>query len=470
MITSAHKRHAIMLMACSLLTGCQMQPDYKRPDVRLPDAWNSQYSGQVYSEREEREAFYSDANLRVITNLALRHNLDLKEAALNLKKAQEMYGVQDLALLPAVNMSFTQTSAHEPGGLLDTVDTGALTYHQYDAKLVSASWELDFWGRLRSLKDSALNDYLATKASARALKLTVTTQAVSSYLTFLASRENLRLAEQKASNLRTMQSMQVSAWQLGDISREDLLSYEVALRQQNQEVASLRASVQKEYDALQLLLGGSLPDRQMNSIAFSDIADFRSPQPGLPAAVLLQRPDVIAAEFRMKQANADIGAARAAFFPAISLTASGGSSSAELKDLFSAGTAAWSFSPNITLPIFNNGRNVANLRAAKTAQQVAAADYEKVIQQAFRDTSDALAGRQSQQERYAQSEGLIAAREKAFTMAQLSTQAGDRSRFDCLETENALLDAKRELTESRLQLFLQEIQLNQSLGGNSNPV
>jgi len=184
----------------------------------------------------------------------------------------------------------------------------------------------------------------------------------------------------------------------------------------------------------------------------------------------LQRPDVIAAEFRMKQANADIGAARAAFFPSISLTASGGSASAELKDLFSAGTAAWSFSPSVTLPIFNNGRNKANLRAAETTQQVAAADYEKVIQQAFRDTSDALAGRQSQQVRYAQSEGLLAVRDKAFTMAQLSARAGDRSRFDCLQAKNALLDAKKELTESRLQLLLQEIQLNQSLGGNGNPI
>jgi len=470
MIISAHKSYVMLLMACSLLAGCQMQPDYKRPDVSLPDVWNSQYSGQVYRQREEKKAFYSDANLRVIINLALKHNLDLKEAVLNLKKAQELYGIQKLALLPAVNASFSQTSAHEPDGLLDTTDTGALTYHQYDAKLVSASWELDFWGRLRSLKDSALNDYLATKATARALKLTVISQAASSYLTFLAGKANLRLAEQKVSNLRTMLSMQVSAWQLGDISRETLLDYEVALRQQEQEMASLRTSVQKEYDALQLLLGGKAPDRQMNSVTFTDITDLRNLQPALPASVLLQRPDVIAAEFRMKQANADIGAARAAFFPSISLTASGGSASAELKDLFSAGTAAWSFSPSVTLPIFNNGRNKANLRAAETTQQVAAADYEKVIQQSFRDTSDALAGRQSQQVRYAQSEGLFAVRDKAFTMAQLSVRAGDRSRFDCLQAKNALLDAKKELTESRLQLLLQEIQLHQSLGGNGNPI
>lgn len=468
MITSAHKRHAMLLLACSLLAGCQMQPDYKRPDVRLPDAWNSQYSGQAGRKIREKGTFYTDANLQVIITQALRHNLDLKEAALNLKKAQELYGIQSLALLPSVEASFTQTSAHEPDGLLDTVDTGALTYHQYDAKLVSASWELDFWGRLRSLKDSALNDYLATEASARALRLTVMAQAASSYLTFLAGRESLGLAEQKAGNLRAMMSMQASAWQLGDISREALLGHEVALRQQEQEVASLRATVQKEYDALQLLLGGTLPDRQMKHVAFGDVADFRNVPPALPAAVLLQRPDVIAAEFRLKQANADIGAARAAFFPTISLTASGGSASAELRDLFSAGTAAWSFSPSITFPIFNNGRNMANLHAAEIAQQAAAANYQRTIQQAFRDTSDALAGRQSQQAHYVQSEGLIAVREKAYTMTQLSAQAGDRSRFDCLETENALLDARKALTESRLQLLLQEIQLNQSLGGDAS--
>ena len=442
-----------------------MQPDYKRPEISLPGEWNQQYSEQTYQNSVGKKEFYTDKNVQAIINIAISNNSDLKNAALNLKKAQELYSIERLSLLPSVNVSFTQTSAHEPDGLLDTIDTGALTYHQYDAKLVSASWELDLWGRLRSLKDSALNDYFAANANAQALKLAITAQAASSYLTFLAGKENLRLAEKKANNLRTMQSMQASAWQLGDISQEAVLSQQAALHRQEQEVAGLRASVQKEYDALQLLLGGSLPARQMNNVAFSAVADFSSPPPALPATVLIHRPDVVAAEFKMKQANADIGAARAAFFPAISLTASGGSSSAELKNLFSPGSATWSFSPNITLPIFNNGRNLANLRAAETAQQIAATDYEKVIQQAFRDTSDALAGRLAQRARYDESESLIAASEKMFKMAQQSAQAGERSRFDCLDAENNLLDAQRELTENRLQFLLQEIALNQVLGG-----
>ena len=470
MTTRAHHRYAALLLACGILAGCQLQPDYKKPDINLPDEWNHQYSGRFYKDVSGKGSFYSDENLQVIIKFALRNNLDLQGAALNLKKVQELYGIERLSLLPSVNASFSQTSAHEPAGLLDTIDTGALTYHQYDVKLVSASWELDFWGRLRSLKDSALNDYLATEASARALKLTITAQTASSYLTFLADKEKLRLAEQKAANLRKMQSMQESAWQLGEISQEALLNQNSALYRQEQEVAGLRASLQKDYDILQLLLGGNLPARQMNSVTFAEIADFRSPQPALPAALLLHRPDVVAAEFRMKQANADIGAARAAFFPSVSLTASAGSASAELKALFSSGTAAWSFIPNITLPIFNNGRNRANLRAAEISQQAAAADYEKIIRQAFRDTSDALAGRQAQLTHYAESESLGANRVKLLKMAELSVQTGDRSDFDCLDSENALLDARKELTESRLQLLLQDIQLNQALGGNVNPL
>ncbi|MBK4769009.1 MAG: efflux transporter outer membrane subunit [Pantoea sp. Morm] len=465
---SAFNHHAALLLACSILAGCQLQPDYKKPDVRVPDQWNHQFSAQSSENAVGEGDFYKDRNLRVIIGLSLRNNMDLKEAALNLRKAQELYGIERLSILPSVNASFSQTSAHEPAGLLDTVDTGALTYHQFDAKLVSASWELDFWGRLRSMKDSALNNYLATDATARALRLSITAQAASSYLTFLADKENLRLAERKSANLRQMQSMQAAAWRLGDVSQETLLSQDTALRRQQQDVAALRASVQKDYDALQLLLGGDPPLRLMENVAFTDLADFPPLQPDLPSTVLQKRPDVAAAEFRMRQANADIGAARAAFFPTISLTASGGSSSAALGDLFSAGTAAWSFSPNINLPIFNNGRNMANLHAAEISQQIAAADYEKVIKQAFRDTSDAMAERQAGRSRYEESVSLSANRTEMLKMTKLSAQAGDRSSFDCLDAENSLLDARRESNEERLHLFLQDIQLFQALGGNVN--
>lgn len=466
MTISAFNRHAALILACNILAGCQLQPDYKKPDVRLPDQWNHQYSAQSSKSAVAEGEFYKDENLRIIIGLALRNNMDLKAAALNLRKAQELYGLERLSILPSVNASFSETSAHEPAGLLDTVDTGALTYHQFDAKLVSASWELDFWGRLRSIKDSALNSYLANDATARALRLSIIAQTASSYLTFLAHKESLRLAEQKSANLRLMQSMQAAAWRLGDVSQETLLSQDTALRRQQQEVVALRASVQKDYDVLQLLLGGDPPARLVENVAITDLADFPTLQPDLPSAVLQKRPDVVAAESRMKQANADIGAARAAFFPTISLTASGGSSSAALGDLFSAGTAAWSFSPNITLPIFNNGRNMANLHAAEISQQAAAADYEKVIKQAFRDTSDALAERQAGRSRYEESAGLSVNRAKMLRMTTLSAQAGDRSRFDCLDAENSLIDAKREKNEDRLQLLLQDIQLYQALGGN----
>ncbi|KKA63581.1 hypothetical protein HA49_21985 [Tatumella morbirosei] len=470
MTISAFNHHAALLLACSILAGCQLQPGYKKPDVRLPDQWNHQYSAQSSKNTVSDGDFYKDKNLRVIIGLSLRNNMDLKRAALNLRKAQELYGIERLSIIPSVTSSFSETSAHEPAGLLDTVDTGALTYHQFDVKLVSASWELDFWGRLRSMKDSALNNYLATEATGRALRLSITAQTASSYLTFLADKENLRLAEEKSANLRQMKSMLAAAWRSGDVSQETVLSQDKALQLQQREVAALRASVQKDYDVMQLLLGGDPPVRLMENIAFKDLADFPPLQPGLPSTVLQKRPDIVAAEFRMKQANADIGAARAAFFPTISLTASGGSASSALGGLFSAGTAAWSFSPNITLPIFNNGRNIANLRAAEISQQVAANDYEKVIKQAFRDISDALAERKAASSRYEESVGLLMNRTEILKMTNLSLQAGERSRFDCLKAENSLIDAKRERNADRLQLFLQDIQLYQTLGGNVNSI
>ncbi|PLR35560.1 hypothetical protein CYR32_10220 [Chimaeribacter coloradensis] len=465
MITEC-KSTSIILLTCVGLSGCQIHPDYQPPEAPVPATWNANdsesESGKIISSAD---AFFKDDKIRHIVYLTSEKNQDLRTSALNLRKVYALYGMQRLASLPSVNASLGQTSAHLPAGLLDTVDTGAITYHQYDAKLVSASWELDLWGRVRSLKDAALYDYLANGAQARALKLETIGQSVSAYLTLLADRNRLLLSEKKTANLKTIFAMYQASYQLGETSLEEVTLYENNLQRAAQYDAALRLSVQKEYDALQFMLGGAIPEALMSDEAFDHDWEFGNLKPGLPANILLKRPDVIAAEYRMRQANADMGAARAAFYPSITLTAEGGSSSAALKNLFSAGTAAWSFSPDITLPIFNNGRNKANLEAAELTQQAAAADYEKTLQQAFRDVSDALAGRIAQQTQYTLSAQLFSTAQKNLEMTRQSIRAGEKNKLAALEAENNLIDAEEDKITSKLQLLLQNVQLYEVLGG-----
>lgn len=457
------------MAVCLVITGCQLQPEYQKPVAKAPAAWNQKYLQSTHSAASETSsAFFSDQTLKAIIDLALKNNVDIKTAVLNLKKAEALYGIQRLALMPAVNATLGMTAAHEPAGLLDTIDTGAITYHQYDVKMVSASWELDFWGRVRSLKDAALYDYFASDANVQALKLTIIGQSVSCYLTFLADKNALFLSEKKQANAAAMLSVYRGAYKLGDISRENLIDYENAFSSAQQETAAIREKVQKDYDALQLVLGGKLPDQKTEDFSFEREWDIGDMNPNIPARVLEKRPDVIAAEYRLRQANADIGAARAAFFPSITLTAEGGTSSAELKDLFSAGTATWGFSPGISIPIFNNGRNRANLQAAEISQQIAANDYSKTVQQAFRDVSDALAGVEAKKKTYTESARILENQHKKLAMVKMSIQAGATDKVSYLKAENDLLDARKEKINNQLQLLLQRVQLYQTLGGSIN--
>ncbi|MGX6613054.1 efflux transporter outer membrane subunit [Enterobacter kobei] len=369
--------------------------------------------------------------------------------------------------LPAVSLTAEKTAAHEPAGIFDTVDTGSVTYHQYDVKLVSASWEVDFWGRLRSLREASLNEYLAAGASSRALKISLIEQVVSAYLIYITDQENISIACQKLDNLQQLRHMQQQAYNAGDMTKNALMDADSAVNDAQSELNQTELQAQQDLNSLQLLVGTPLPDSLLNVSPEHDWA-FPLIKAGTPSEVLLKRPDIIAAEYQLKAANASIGAARAAFFPSISITAEGGSSTADMGKLLSGGTANWSFVPTLNLPIFDGGRNQANLSLAELNKKIEIVNYQKAIQQAFRDASDALAGQASLQKQTIQTSGIFDTVKEQYRMAEASRNAGQISNAILLEKNNQLLAVRKQNANTRLKYLIQGVKVFTILGGDDS--
>lgn len=455
-------------LAVLLLSGCSLAPDYHRPEASVPAVWGQQsISPDNPTLSQSAGAFFRDKRLKQLIALTLEGNQDLKLSALNLQKAGAQYGVTRLSHLPTIGLSAVKTDAHLPGGIFDTVDTGAVTYHQYDVKLVSASWDMDFWGRLESLKEASLNEYLAADANARALKINLLEQTISAYFSYLTSRDAAMLAKEQVDLKQAVQTMMHETKQAGAIDNSRVMEADrdVDLARENLAQASLQS--QREYNALQLLVGSPLPASLFEATADQD---WRFPvlNAGLPSEALLKRPDIIAAEYELKAANARIGAARAAFFPSISITAEGGSSSAELGRLLSGGSASWNFAPSINLPIFDGGKNKANLDIATLDKQTEIMTYQKTIRQAFRDVSDALAGQATMNIQSANSHAVYASMLKQYQMDIQTQAAGKISQVQLLASQEALIDARKQFLMTHLQYLIQSVRLFAVLGGDNS--
>ncbi|WP_431614466.1 efflux transporter outer membrane subunit [Enterobacter kobei] len=458
---------AITVMTSLLLSGCTMAPKYQRPEAPVPLAWSHKdTSVEGIHLTAANGPFFKDSKLQQLIKLTI-DNKDLELSALNLKKSGVQYGVERLSWLPAVSLTAEKTAAHEPAGIFDTVDTGSVMYHQYDVKLVSASWEVDFWGRLRSLREASLNEYLAAGASSRALKISLIEQVVSAYLIYITDQENISIACQKLDNLQQLRHMQQQAYNAGDMTKNALMDADSAVNDAQSELNQTELQAQQDLNSLQLLVGTPLPDSLLNVSPEHDWA-FPLIKAGTPSEVLLKRPDIIAAEYQLKAANASIGAARAAFFPSISITAEGGSSTADMGKLLSGGTANWSFVPTLNLPIFDGGRNQANLSLAELNKKIEIVNYQKAIQQAFRDASDALAGQASLQKQTIQTSGIFDTVKEQYRMAEASRNAGQISNAILLEKNNQLLAVRKQNANTRLKYLIQGVKVFTILGGDDS--
>ena len=459
-----------VLVATLALAGCTaLTPAYERPEAPVAAQWSDATAtpaGTPAAAELGWREFFTDPQLQALIAQALTHNRDLKVALLNVERAQALYRVQRADQLPSVNAGVGQSAQRLPGGLSGTGQPAIS--RQYTATLGISAYELDLFGRVKNLTDAALATYLATEDARRSAQISLIAQVASSWLTLAADQERLALTEAtlktREDSLRLTQRLQAS----GISSTLDLRQAEIAVESARADQASLAAVVATDRHALELLVGQPLTPEQAPHSDITAPATLTTALPaGLPSEVLLARPDVQQAERSLQSANANIGAARAAFFPRITLTASAGSASGELDGLFRNGTGFWSFVPQITLPIFDSGRNRANLKVAEVDRDIAVAQYEKAIQSAFREVADALSERQTLGQQAQAQQRLVAQTQDALKLSEARFRAGVDDRLATLDAQRSLYSAQQSLISTRLAEQVNRVTLYKALGGGA---
>jgi outer membrane protein, multidrug efflux system len=461
---------------CALLGACTLEPHYHRPPSPVPALQGGTAGDTVAADIGWRE-FFPDPQLQQLIESALTNNRDLRVAALNVQSAQAQYRIQRADLFPTVDASAVEQVQHIPirvltSGLPPAVLAGAgplptngVTEHTYNVGVGFTNFELDLFGRLRSLNHAALQQYFSSGETKRSVQLTLVAEVATAYLTVLTDQTLLDITRD------TLKS-QTESYALTEKMFNGGTTTELALRQAETTVDTARANlaqyvrqVAQDRDALQLLLGAPIPD----GIDFSSGLDrgnmVAELEEGIPSDVLVRRPDVLAAEHQLMAANAEIGAARAAFLPAISLTGNFGTESTQLSGLFKGGSRAWSFSPDISLPIFAGGANVANLQATKLARDTGIAQYEKAIQTAFREVADALVARGTLDEQLAAQQALVTASAVAYRLADMRYRGGVDSYLTALVAQVSLYSAQQQLQTVRLLRLQNLVTLYKALGG-----
>ncbi len=462
-MNSKNLRLALLPLAL-VLAGCTLAPHYQRPAMPV-DAKYDQPTPVGNVADLPWQNFFTDATLRNLIQLSLDNNRDLRVAALNVEEAQQGVTVQRAAMMPSISASASQTSAHEPANLYNTKSTGAVTYHELNSGLNVTSWELDFFGRLQSLSDQAQETYLSSAATERATRISLISEVATAWLTLSSDNDLLHLAQRTAQSQQESYRITQLSYNGGASSAMDLAQAESTVRAAQADVASYTRQVRQDVDALRLLVGTDLPATLLSHATLDAHWQFPATPAGLPSDLLTRRPDIMADEHTLKAANANIGAARAAFFPSITLTASGGSTSSSLGSLLGGGTGAWSFMPSINLPIFDGGKNTANLNIAHIEKRIEIADYEKAIQTAFKEVNDALAGQDTWQDQLTALQQEVGANQRDYDYSELRFKQGVDNYLNVLVAQRSLYSSQQSLIGAHLGQLSQKITLYKALGG-----
>ncbi len=464
---------ALALACATALAGCgTMAPTYQRPDSATPTAWPT---GDSYAKASSdtrpadlpwREAF-TDATLQRLIALALDNNRDLRVSLLNVEKARAQYQVNRAALFPTLNATADESAARTPASYSGA--TSAATSHQYSVGVGAASYEVDLFGRVRSLRDQALQTYLGTEEARRAAQITLVSEVATAYLTWSSDVTLRKLAQDTLDAQRGTYAITKRSFELGTASALDLKQAQTSVDSARVDVARYTAQVAQDRNALALLLGTTIPD---DIAPMSDLTAgvIREVSAGISSEALLDRPDVREAEHTLQAANANIGAARAALFPRITLTASAGTASGELSGLFKAGSGAWAFAPSVSLPLFDGGANRANLDAAKVSERIEVANYQKAIQTAFKEVADALATRGTIDERLAAQQSLTDAYQATYDLSLARYRKGVDSYLNVLVAQRSLYAAQQDLVTLRLTWQDNLVTLYRVLGGGADGV
>jgi multidrug efflux system outer membrane protein len=457
-------------IALLVFSGCTTAPKYARPEAPVPSGWPA---GPAYKDNAAKpgdrsaadiawQEFFTDMKLQKLIGLALQNNRDLRIAALNIERSRALYGIQRADLFPTVTAAGSAVNARTPGVLSATGEP--IITHQYSVNLWISGYELDLFGRVRSLKDRALEEFFASEEARRSIQISLVAEVAGNYLALAAGKESLKIAWDTFESQLASYNLIKRRFEAGASSELDLRQAQTSVDSARVDIALFTRQVAQDENALALIVGSPIPADLLPS-AFGEVTAIKDLSAGLPSEVLQLRPDIMEAEHLLKAANANIGAARAAFFPRIALTTSIGLSSDELSGLFKGGTGTWSFAPQITLPIFDAGRNLSNLKVSEVDREILLANYEKAIQIAFREVSDALAQRGTFGDQLDAQQSLLDATAKSYFLARARYEKGIASYLNVLDAQRSLYSAQQGAIAVRLARLTSLVTLYKVLGG-----
>jgi outer membrane protein, multidrug efflux system len=442
---------ALALTACQSMRGPEPVAQANIPE----QGYLTANSGPSIAEQGYKD-FFADQRLIQVLDLALANNRDLRTSTLNIQRAQQQYQITQNNQLPTIGAS---------GSVLrqDTLNTGTMT--SYNVGLGVTAYELDFWGRVRSLKDTALDTYLATSSARDATQIALIGQVAQAWLNYSFANANLRLADQTLKAQLESYNLNKKRFDVGIDSEVPVRQAQISVETARNDVANYKTQIAQAQNLLNLLVGQAVPANLLPTQRVTRISQGNALSAGLPSDLLTNRPDIRAAEYQLSAAGANIAAAKARLFPTISLTGNAGYASTSLSDLFKSGGFVWSIGPSIDLPIFDWGTRQANIKISETDQQIALSDYEKSIQSAFREVNDALAVRQNIGDRLAAQRRLVDATNTTYRLSNARFRAGIDSYLTVLDAQRASYAAEQGLLLLEQANMNNQVELYKTLGG-----
>lgn len=459
-----HTLTASALLIALTLGGCSMAPTYERPEAPVAAHWSGPAAKQDQAASElDWRTFIVDADLRRLVGEALANNRSLRQTLLDIEQARAQYRIQRADRVPGLSASASGNRQRVPGDLSSTGTSTVTSSYQVGVSL--PEYELDLFGRVKSLTDSALEQYLATEEAGRSARIALVAEVTQAYLTYDGAQRRLALTRQTLESREDSLDLTAQRRAAGAATALDHQEALGLVEQSRAELEANQRQKQQALNALVLLIGTPDAAKALPEAPRDELLLIQDIAPGAPSALLERRPDILAAEHRLKSRNADIGAARAAFFPRISLTGSYGSSSAEVSGLFDGGSRSWSFMPTLSLPIFDAGRNSANLDLAEVRKDAAVAAYEGSIQTAFREVADALAATDTLRREEAARRALADTSNETLKLAKARYEGGVDSHLRYLDAQRSSFVNDSTLIETSTQRQLALVDLFRALGG-----
>lgn len=447
----------IPMVVAALLSGCSLAPDYDRPVAPETAGWSGIESASNQATLPDWREFMADETLQQLVDMALENNKNLRQTVLNVAAIRAQYRVSNAAKYPGLDVAGSATRTHtEAGDTYSSSDTVSLGV---------TSYELDLFGRVKNTTSQALESYLSAEESRRSAVLSLVAEVASNYVSLLTNQELLSLSEDTVTAYEETLQLVQTRYDAGYSDALTLAQSKTALYGAQATVAGYKLAVAQQFNTLRQLVGAPIAMPSAKTLPTDDGKMLFALEGAAPSELLLSRPDIMAAEHSLKADNANIGAARAAFFPSISLTARAGSMSSSLDDLFSSDSGYWTFAPSFSLPIFNWGSNQATLDAAKISKQASVVAYQQAIETAFKEVSDAILGQQYYMDQWKARQANLEANKEYYELAKMRYEKGNDSYMDLLDAQRSLFSARETELSAHLNLLTSRVSLYKAMGG-----